>query len=347
MSSFPNEYRFWDSWYLYEKTNNTFRALMLCAEQKYYEQGKHHEHSQLAYACSNDLKNWRGHRKIALPLNIDSSIWTGSVIKWDNQYILAYTLRKTIDSYFAEQTICFATSINFKNWTKCKEEFKITDIDPEEKYFLRSPEPKRDRTVHAWRDPFLFVYKNQVFMLVAAKRKDLFNNCRACVALFRAESSQPLNFKWKLICPSLIAGYEELEVPQIYIDQEKGVVWIIASTWDDRDYEISWLRGNRPMVTSSPPAYRRHGYLLGFQISINKFDKLLSKKPSNVLKYNRLGLVESTVLVEPEAMFYAGRIVPERNETILGFDPRTGETKVVKRKQSKNFDYLFPSAHKY
>jgi hypothetical protein len=339
-SPFANEYRFWDSWYLYDESNQKFQALMLCAEKKYYEEGKHHEHSQLAYAYSDDLKNWQGHKKINLPLNSNSSIWTGSVIKWHNQYILAYTLRQTINDYFADQTICFATSTDFKNWTKCQEEFKIIDIDPKEEYFLRSPE-LRERTVHAWRDPYLFVYKDRLFMLVAAKRKDLSSNCRACVALFRAEPSQPLNFKWELICPSLVAGYEELEVPQIYIDRSRQVVWIIASTWDDRDYEISRLRGNRPMDTSSPPAYRRHGYLLGFQVSIDKFDRLLDEKPSNGLENTGI------VLVKPEAMLYAGRIVPEQSETILGFDPRTGEPKVVHPKLSGKFDYLFPPSHKY
>lgn len=326
---------FWDSWYLYDADREEFHILMLYALRQDYEERKHHEHSQLAYAYSRDLINWEGYKKIKLPLNDSSSIWTGSVIRWREKYILAYTLRQTINDYFADQTICFATSTNFTKWTKCEEELKITDVDPENKYFLRFPEPK-ERTIHAWRDPYLFVYKNQLFMLVAAKRHNLALNCRACVALFRAKQSEGFNFKWKLICPSLIYGYEELEVPQIYVDQENQEAWIVASTWDDRDYEISWLRGNRPTVKSSPPAYRRHGYLLSFRVW--SIEKLLNQE-----FYDDT----ASVLIEPEAMLYAGRIVPEQNGKILGFDPRTGSPKVLHRKLPAKFDYLLPSAHKY
>lgn len=238
--------------------------------------------------------------------------------------------------YFADQTICFATSSDFKQWTNFEETLRIEDADPDNQYLLRLPDFNHDRTVHAWRDPYLFVYENQLFLLVAAKRKDLPNNSRGCIALFRLQENQGSKFEWKLICPSIIGGYEELEVPQIYIEEQKQNIWIVASTWDDRDYQISWLRNRSP----EPPFYRRHGYLLGFEIPVENFNNILKNTYSNVVENNGI------VMVEPEAMFYAGRIVPERTGCILGFDPRTGSPQTIYREVSSKFNYLSPSLHK-
>lgn len=331
---FPDDYRFWDSWYLHSHGN--FHALMLCAEKAFYDEGLHHEHSKLAYAQSRDLVNWCGHRLTGLQSKPNSSIWSGSAIRWENEYLLAYTRRETIGEYFAGQTICFARSTEYMgNWVPFGEELKIGDVDPNERYFLKSPDPKLDRTIHAWRDPYLFVFEGRLHMLVAAKRCDAPPGRRGCIALLQAENHETKGFSWQLVRPFLVDGYEELEVPQIYIDHGKQA-WIVASTWDDRDYEISWLRGHRPSITSSPPAYRRHGYLLGFMAP--SIEAVLKKD-----FYSSTGIV----LVEPEAMFYAGRMVPERPGSVLGFDPRTGFPKLLRRKLPAEFSYVSPATHLY
>lgn len=82
MAEFPQDYVFWDSWYLYSESDQTFHCLMLCAKKRYYSQDKHHEHSQLAYSHSNNLVEWSEYRQVQLPLEDNSSIWTGSLIKW-------------------------------------------------------------------------------------------------------------------------------------------------------------------------------------------------------------------------------------------------------------------------
>ena len=331
--SFPQGYRFWDSWYLH--SHGEFHALMLCAEQHYYEAGDHHEYSRLAYARSRDLIHWDGH-KVVLAAEANASIWSGSVIRWGGEYLLAYTIRRTIRDYFAGQTIGLARSTDFVNWVRFDGELTIDDVDPDGRYFLSSPEVSRDRTVHAWRDPYLFVYRDQLLMLVAAKRHDVPPDRRGCVALLRADQNGSSNFRWRLMSPSLVSGYEELEVPQVYVDQRRRA-WVIASTWDDSDYEISWLRGNRPTVKSSPQPYRRHGYLLGFRAS--SIDALLDGDFDD----DNTG----AVLLGPEAMLYAGRIVPEQPGTVLGFDPRTGSPKVVRRELPTAFEYVTPSVHRF
>lgn len=331
---FPVDYRFWDSWYLYSR--GEYHALMLCAERRYYEQDEHHKHSRLASARSRDLTNWQfcGDEPIALDTDETSSVWTGSAIRWGGDYLLAYTLRRTLGDYFAGQTIRFATSNDFTRWRPGGGELAIDNIDPDGTHFLLAPEDK-DRTVHAWRDPYLFTHQGKLFMAVAAKLRHRNPGRRACVALLRAEGSGPLDFRWRLILASLVCGYEELEVPQIYVDQE-GHAWLVASTWDDTDYELSWLRGNRPMDSSSPSPYRRHGYLLGFRAS--SIDALLEGDFEDDT---------GTVLVGPDAMFYAGRIVPEQPGAVLGFDPRAGSPKLVRCGLPAKFSYVSPATNRH
>ena len=172
-------------------------------------------------------------------------------------------------------------------------------------------------------------------MTVAAKLSRRNPGSRACVALLRAEGNGPVDFRWRLVVPSLVCGYEELEVPQVYVDQE-GHGWLVASTWADTDYELSWLRGSRPMDSSSPNPYRRHGFLLGFRAS--SIDALLDGKFEDDT---------GAMLVGPEAMFYAGRMVPEQPGAVLGFDPRTGLPKLVRRGLPAKLSYVSPSANRY
>jgi hypothetical protein len=91
------------------------------------------------------------------------------------------------------------------------------------------------------------------------------------------------------------------------------------------------------MVRSSPRPYRRHGYLLGFQAS--SIEALLDGGFDD----DDTG----AVLLGPETMLYAGRIVPEQRDTVLGFDIRTGSPKVVRRELPADFEYVTPSAHRF
>jgi hypothetical protein len=329
---FPEDYSFWDSWYLH--ASGEYHALMLCAEKRHYDLGEHHKHSRLAYARSRDLTNWQyvGKEPITLATDRTSSVWTGSAIRWRGRYILSYTLRRTWGDYFAGQTVRFATSDDFVKWEACGGEITLDSIDPDGAHFLRLPE-FMDRTVHAWRDPYLFVHNGKLFMTVAAKLNHLKPGRRACVALLQAEGDWPADSRWRLVLPSLVSGYEELEVPQVYVDQS-GCGWLVASTWDDTDYELSWLRGSRPMDPSSPNPYRRHGYLLGFRAS--SIEELLA---------GRFEDDTGTVLVGPDSMFYAGRIVPEQPGTALGFDPRTGLPKLLRRELPARFSYISPESY--
>lgn len=229
MTEFPNDYAFWDSWYLYSEPNKEYHALMLCAERKYFPESTHHQHSMLAYARSRDLsldlEHWED-KKIVKGLVNDpnSSIWTGSVICWGDGYLLAYTLRRTVGTYFAEQSICFARSDDLMNWEPVGEELSLETIDPQEEYFSRRPTDD-DRTAHAWRDPYFFLYDGDLYMTVSAKSREIGPRPkkrgpgrRACIALLRGRIDGE-QIRWGLVNPYLVKPgyYEELEASQVYL----------------------------------------------------------------------------------------------------------------------------------
>ncbi len=52
----------------------------------------------------------------------------------------------------------------------------------------------------------------------------------ACICLLKANDNELKN--WQLVKPSLISGYEELEVPQIYRYSSSGKVVLLVLTWE-------------------------------------------------------------------------------------------------------------------
>ncbi|MEB3280665.1 MAG: hypothetical protein VKK42_17265 [Lyngbya sp.] len=265
----------WDFWYLYEPEKRLYHVYLLSADLQYKQTETHHLYSQLIYAITDDFKSFKIQDKNIIPRRENQSIWTGCTININCNsktrflqetgflspettfnYLMFYTERQTEGDYFAVQRIKFAQSNDLKNWI-LDNTFSLEPelIDPNFSYFIRTQNPG-DRTAHAWRDPFIFKVEKTYYMLVAAKHiidQNHPQHQNACIALLKADEN---NLKsWEFVHPSLITGYEELELPQLYRNEKTDEVILLVSTWDERDYQESVKRGK---------IYRERGQLLAF-----------------------------------------------------------------------------------
>lgn len=290
-----------------------YHVYMLSADTQYKRAETHHLYSQLTYATTQDFQHFNYQSDHLIPLNSDKSIWTGCSIKLDkNRYCLFYTERQTVGDYLAGQIIKAAYSKDLVTWM-IDQDFGISPevIDRENYYFVRRQNPG-DRTAHAWRDPYVFQYDETYYMLVAAKHiidAEHPQHKNACIALLKADDNDLKT--WQLAQPSLISGYDELEVPQIYLDSGSGRVVLLVSTWDEADYQISVeLKLN----------YRENGKLLAF--SAENLEAALQGEFCEAPKIiiGRDGEIQADI--------YASLWLSEI-KSIVGFDLRNGGCKVI------------------
>jgi beta-fructofuranosidase len=291
-----------------------FHVFRLCATRLQQEQKIQDLFSQLAYATSLDLQHFNYHQINLVPPEQGTSIWSGSTLHIHDRYHLFYTQRRTTELYWADQVIKASRSVDLEQWQMVDLDLSIERVDPEERYFQRLPKPG-DRTIHAWRDPYVFLSQGSVWMLVAAKSLDLPQYRNGCIALLKAKD--PDLTEWELIYPAVISGFEELEMPQIYWDIDTQQVVIVASTWDNQDYRITQSQGYQPLLPDPSRVYRSRGYLLGFEFG--SFDDLVQGK----------GLTEPKILLWPQEQLYAGVIVPELSGSVIGFDITTGQHRLL------------------
>lgn len=298
----------WDFWYLYEPQRKLYHVYCLSADWQYKQTETHHLYSQLTYAITSDFKTFELQEENIIPCSENCSIWTGCTIKIaDNDYWMFYTERRTTGNYFAGQTIKLARSPDLKHWI-VDNNFSLSpdSIDPEFRYFQRTQKPG-DRTPHAWRDPYIFKIENYYYMLVAAKLKPRENtrvNFSACIALLKADESDLKS--WTLVHPSLIVGYEELELPQVYRDEHTDEIILRVSTWDERDYQRSAEQGI---------IYRERGQLLAFEAA--NIDAALAGtfSPQPQILIGEMGIVQAEI--------YGCVWIPEL-KAVVGFDFKRG-----------------------
>lgn len=305
-----NTYHFWDCWYWYDPNSQIFHVFRLCATQAHRAQKVQDLFSQLAYATSRDLHHFDYHNLNLIPPKRGSSIWSGCTFQHPNgSYYLFYTERQTSQTFWANQVIQAAYSSDLQSWQSLDLDLSMTTVDPKAQVFQRLPQ-LGDRTIHAWRDPYLFAAEGSIWMLVAAKSLHFPQHQNACIALLKASDDSLTT--WELACPYVVAGFEELEVPQIYWDQSTSELVVVASTWAEQDYQISQQQGYDPLLSDPEKVYRQQGYVLGF-----RFSSLTALTQST-------GKVAAEVLVAPSKHHYAGMIVPELQGSVLGFNTQVG-----------------------
>ena len=317
----PNVYKFsmikdqftWDFWYLYEPDQQLYHVYLLAADWQYKHTETHHLYSRLTYAITSDFKSFKIQHQNIINCRENQSIWTGCTLNINrNNYWMFYTERQTKGDYFAAQTIKLAQSNHLKQWT-IEDQFSLSPefIDPDFKCFIRTQNPG-DRTAHAWRDPYIFKVEKSYYMLVAAKHiidQNHPQHKNACIALLKADNNNLK--KWELVHPSLITGYEELELPQLYRHQKTDEVILLVSTWDERDYQQSVEPGK---------IYRERGQLLAFSAASLE-DALSGKfhqKPQIIIGEG--GSIQASI--------YGGVWISEL-KALVGFDFKQGGYQVL------------------
>jgi beta-fructofuranosidase len=222
--------------------------------------------SSVGHAVSNDLMHWR-----ILPIALEAGpegawddlrICTGSTIRRDGRYWMAYSGTSTVDSSWEEkwrvQRMGMAVSDDLIEWEKSAKNPVLEADGPQ---YERMGSGQR-QMVH-FRDPYLFDDGNAVVQFTCARRADGDIGSRGAVALARSTDFR----SWELLPPlEHDRVSDEMEVPQVY---EIGGRWYlvfvtlgrfltpeIADRFGDRLPE----RSNFSMVGDSPfGPFRMHG----------------------------------------------------------------------------------------
>ncbi len=281
----------WDFWYHFAPETGIFHVFYLNADRALVAEDKHHFSSQVGYATTKDFLqiDWISDRVLAAdPCGWDNtSIWSGDIIKIQGGFLMFYTSRNqaTDDGMTQNIGVAFTHHIqSFDRW------FRIPTIriQPHDPYELQHV--PADLTIQAWRDPFLFRYQEQIYMLLSAKDPTKPLGKKGTVALLKAKNN---SFEqWEYLPPICQPGcYAEMEVPQLY---RSGADYaLVYSSWAKYDFS---------------PATAHSGGLQGI-ISPSLFN---------------FPATNPQVFLAEASQLYACRIIPELNGEIVGFDTTTG-----------------------
>lgn len=226
----------WDSWFI--KDNGVFHVFYLqCLPTKDSEK-RHDNNVSIGHAISKDLIQWK-EQKIALEPGINDawdnlSLWTGSVIKKDDEYFMFYTGRNSKKDRNYVQKIGSSVSKDLYNWEK----MKGNPMLEAKGYYSIDNNKNSLNNIGAWRDPFVFLdpASKKYYMTVTAREKGEKREYNGCVALL--ESNNLLD--WKILPPMFSPGfYDEIECTQVIF--HKGVYYLFIST-HERNYKPDFAK---------------------------------------------------------------------------------------------------------
>lgn len=178
-----------------------------------------HTQWDIAHAVSSDLTTWerkgtvvkRGEEK-----EWDYSCATGSVIRFNGRYWMAYTgnWRGPVAA------VGLAVSDDLSSWKKCDYN-PVTTIDT--RYY--EPVGSGERTFPHWRDPFLFEHDGRVYHYTCASKNYGSPDSRGTVGFARTEDM----VHWEVLPPpELDEVAQELECPQLRSND--GTYYLIFSS---------------------------------------------------------------------------------------------------------------------
>ena len=215
----------------------------------------------IGHAATRDLVTWE-YLGLALTCGApgswdDKSLATGSVIRRDGRYWMAFTGHKLDEPLFV-QRVGIAVSDDLQRWQKLHEN-PTSEADPAHYELVSTGQ----RTLTHWRDPFLLDTGEEVVQYVCARRTDGDISSRGTVGLARSTDMR----SWETLPPlehDPIA--EEMEVPQVYaIDGRYYLVFCTHQQWLSPSYRARFP-GHRfrstdySMVGDSPLGpFRIHG----------------------------------------------------------------------------------------
>jgi beta-fructofuranosidase len=213
----------------------------------------------IGHAVSTNLVDWTLH-PLALrkgdPGTYDGrGLATGSVLRYDNRYWMAYT--GNWDG--PRPVVAVAVSDDLYHWEKLPDN-PVTAIDPE--FYDNEPAPAPRNWPH-WRDPFLFEYDGKVYHYLCAKLKHGPLDQRGTLGL--AKTTDMLH--WRVLPPPVVEPIAmELECPQVYRVGE--LYYLIFSTSTSllsnnfqKRYPVDHERWTSYAMTGPSPfgPFRMHG----------------------------------------------------------------------------------------
>ncbi|MBN1572655.1 MAG: beta-fructosidase [Deltaproteobacteria bacterium] len=287
----------WDFWYHYDAGKRIFHVLYLNAERELAKTDQHHFHSVVGYAKTADFEKFDWVNDDVFTADSGSwdntSIWTGDVVRVKNGYLMFYTsrdAREESEGDFLTQNVGAALSADFISWERIPD-FRIA---PDARYY-ETAHVDGDTTIQAWRDPFVFRHGGETWMIIAAKAKALEVGRKGAVGLLKAKRGSLT--QWEAmppIYPTSAPGiYDELEVPQAYIDKD-GKLTLVYSMKDVYDHAPgTGGKGGLHAVSVGDPA-----------------EAVEEQQPEVVLGYS--------------SGVYAARVIPELGGVVVGFDLKDG-----------------------
>lgn len=302
----------WDFWYCFDKKDKIFHVHFLNTDRKFVKNNLYHQHAKAGYAKTDDFKHFKWIDTAVFTASEDgwdnTSIWSGDLIKVRDLYLLYYTSRKVSEDDGFTQHIGLAVSHDLLKWTRVKDFILSADHK-----FYEIKTVAGENTVHAWRDPFLFVGRDgELYMLVAAKDKNSPINRKGAIALLRAKNGSFTD--WESLFPIYSpAAFSEIELPQMYQD-ERGDLHLCFNAWAHYDFTDSNEKGG----------------LYNVNIHFNQGRMVSEMKPS--------------LFTNDFTNYYGFRLIPEL-EKIGCFSIKSGgiysfHKKISLSSYGRNFDHL-------
>ena len=202
--------RIGDTWY-YVEENICHCFYLTCPDTQ-----PRHQCWDIAHATSRDLIHWTKHG-VVLPKGQAgewdcSCLSTGSVIRFDTRYWMAYSGKW--DGEIVQ--IGLAVSDDLHTWKKCNWN-PVCKPDGE----LYAKRGRGVRTFCHWRDPFLFIDGGKVYMITCATHPDAPADGCGTVGICCTEDMR----HWRLLPPIAIDPIaQELECPQILQIEDRYIL---------------------------------------------------------------------------------------------------------------------------
>lgn len=282
----------WDFWYFFDKKNCIFHILYLNADPAQVLNNQYHFSSVVGYAMTEDFTQMEWIDSDVFHAQHDgwdnTSIWSGDIIQCRDGYLFYYTSRNSSVDDGMTQNIGLAFSTNFRDWRRV-DNFRL---EPQTLYY-EARSVKGDDTIHSWRDPYLFIYKDNIYMLVAAKNIKQPPTRKGSIALLRSINNSLTN--WEALPPLYSPGcVSECDVPMIY--KYDNHLAILYSCWAKFDHSSATEgKGGLHIVRSK-----------GMELTTENF----TSDPSTLLAEN--------------TGFYACRVIPELGGELVGPDFKHG-----------------------
>ncbi len=202
----PN-YRIWDFWTIHDGDRHHLYCLKA---PEVGHPSSRHDLSVIAHATSMDLVRWQWHEDVLNPgangAWDDLSLWTGSVIKHNKEWIMFYTGRNRRDR---TQNLGLAISDDLYFWEKSP---SSPVLQPDPRWYVTAPEEAPD--VFTWRDPYV-VYDPSTalyYVFLASHDRSQPQGYQGAIGL----AHSPDLHHWSWLPPVLSPGcFRDMEVPTV------------------------------------------------------------------------------------------------------------------------------------